>query len=125
MTNLIQRGDWPDYVDAIRPIYEADEVEAMLKGSSGRETIVIKFLLCSGFRDQEATFVEWRDIDFRNNVVRVTAKPRWGFTPKNWEERVVPVPANLMECLRKLKTRMTLHPVSWYSPALGAIRTAR
>lgn len=110
MTNLIQRGDWPDYVDAIRPIYEADEVEAMLKGSSGRETIVIKFLLCSGFRDQEATFVEWRDIDFRNNVVRVTAKPRWGFTPKNWEERVVPVPANLMECLRKLKNQNDATP---------------
>jgi integrase/recombinase XerD len=105
MTNLIKRGDWPDYVDAIRPIYEAEEVEAMLKASTEREATVIKFLLCSGFRDQEARFLEWRDIDFRNNVVRVTAKPRWGFTPKNWEERVVPVPTNLMECLRKLKNQ--------------------
>jgi len=86
-TNLVKSGDWPDYVDAIRPIYEAEELEAMLEAASERERTLIKFLLCSGFRDQEARFVEWRDIDFRNHVVRVTAKPRWGFTPKNWEER--------------------------------------
>lgn len=102
-TNLVKSGDWPDYVDAIRPIYEAEELEAMLGAANERERTLIKFLLCSGFRDQETRFVEWRDIDFRNHVVRVTAKPRWGFTPKNWEERSVPVPTGLMDRLRNLK----------------------
>lgn len=46
-------------------------------------------------------------MDFRNNVVRVTAKPLWGFTPKNWEERSVPLPTGLMERLRKLKNQNT------------------
>lgn len=104
-TKLLRSGDWPDYVDAIRPIYEAEELEAMLKIATEREATLIKFLLCSGFRDQEARFVEWRDVDFRNNLVRVAAKRQWGFTPKNWEERVVPLPSGLMDRLRKLKSQ--------------------
>jgi hypothetical protein len=28
---LIESTDWPEYVDTIRPIYEAEEIEAMLK----------------------------------------------------------------------------------------------
>ena len=42
-------------------------------------------------------------MDFRNQVVRVTAKPAWGFTPKNWEERIVPLPSVLVERLKKRK----------------------
>jgi integrase len=45
----------------------------------------------------------WLDIDFRNGVVRVTAKPRWKFRPKNYEERAVPLPTKLMEQLQGLK----------------------
>jgi integrase len=36
-------------------------------------------------------------------AVRVTAKPHWNFQPKNWEEREVPVPARLMELLKRFK----------------------
>ena len=33
--------------------------------------MLIKFLLASGFRDREARYVVWRDIDFRQGVLRV------------------------------------------------------
>ena len=62
--------------------------------------IFLKFLLASGFRDREVRHVAWRDMDFRNSVVRVTAKPLWGFGPKNWEERAVPLPTALVEQLQ-------------------------
>jgi hypothetical protein len=35
--------------------------------------------------------------------VRVTAKPPWGFQPKNWEEREVPVPQKLITMLQKFR----------------------
>jgi hypothetical protein len=35
--------------------------------------------------------------------VRVTAKPHWGFHPKNWEEREVPVPQKLISLLRTFR----------------------
>ncbi len=40
----------------------------------------------------------------------MTAKAKWGFTPKNWEERTVPLPAGLMERLRKRKERKQARP---------------
>jgi integrase/recombinase XerD len=100
---LMEKGDWPNYVDTIRPVYEPEELQAMFKAATDDEATLLKFLLGSGFRDQEIRYVEWKDIDFRNQDVRVKAKPHWRFTPKNWEERVVPLPAGLIERLRKRK----------------------
>ncbi len=102
---LVERSDWPNYVETIRPIYEPEEIAAMIEHADSDEAILIKFCLATGFRDREIRFVTWRDIDFRNCVVRVTAKPIWRFKPKNYEERAVPVPAAMIEQLRQLKER--------------------
>jgi len=102
---LIESSDWPHYVETIRPIYEAEEISAMLEHADQDEAIFLKFLLASGFRDREVRHVAWRDMDFRNSVVRVTAKPLWGFGPKNWEERAVPLPSGLVEQLKTLRQR--------------------
>jgi integrase/recombinase XerD len=74
-TKLIEPSDWPDYDEIIRPIYEAEEIAAMLKHADQNESIFLKFLLGSGFRDREVRYVAWRDIDFRNSLARVTIKP--------------------------------------------------
>jgi integrase/recombinase XerD len=52
----------------------------MLQHADLDEAILIKFCLVSGFRDREIRYVTWRDVDFRNSVVRVTAKPIWNQT---------------------------------------------
>jgi integrase/recombinase XerD len=109
-TGLMERGDWPKYVETIRPVYEPEELQAMFKVATEEEQDMLKFILGSGFRDQEVRYVEFLDIDFRHQVVRVTAKPEWRFTPKNWEERSVPLPAGLIERLRKRKERRQAKP---------------
>ncbi|MGB0125618.1 MAG: hypothetical protein WA419_20050 [Silvibacterium sp.] len=81
----MEASDWPSY--------DADQDEAIL----------IKFRLASGFRDREIRYVTWRDVDFRNSVVSVTAKPIWKFKPKNYEERAVPLPAAMIDQLEKQK----------------------
>lgn len=107
---LLERGDWPSYVDTIRPIYEPEELTAMFRAATEEEADLLKFILGSGFRDQEIRYVEYLDLDFRHDLVRVTAKPEWDFTPKNWEERVVPLPHALMERLRQRKERKKARP---------------
>ena len=102
-SGLMEKGDWPNYVDTIRPVYEPEELVAMFRAATDDEATLLKFVLGSGFRDQEIRYVEWKDIDFRNHDVRLKAKPHWRFTPKNWEERVVPLPSGLIERLRKRK----------------------
>ena len=107
---LMERGDWPSYVDTIRPIYEPEELTAMFAVTTLDEADLLKFILGSGFRDQELRYVEYLDLDLRHDVVRVTAKPEWDFTPKNWEERAVPLPHALMERLRLRKERKKARP---------------
>jgi integrase len=68
------------------------------------EEVWFKFYLMSGFRDAEGRFVTWRDVDFKRMAVRVTAKPHWGFHPKNWEEREVPVPQKLIVLLKAFRS---------------------
>ena len=102
-TKLIKPGDWPEYEEKSRSSYEPREIQAMLQNAEGDEEAFLKFMLGSGFRDREAQFVTWRDIDFRNSAARVAAKPARGFKPRNWEERSVPLPSTLVQQLQAVR----------------------
>ena len=115
-SGLIASSDWPKYVEKIRPIYEPEEIQSMLNHAIGDEAIFLKFMLGSGFRDQEGQHVCWRDLDFRQSHVRVTAKALWDFRPKNWEERVVPLPSALIDQLRRLKETRNALPAQLVFP---------
>jgi integrase/recombinase XerD len=101
--NLLEKSDWPSYVETIRPVYEVEEIQTKLRHATPHEALLIKFFLGSGFRNRETRFLAWYDIDLRNSLARVTAKPLWKFSPKNYEERSVPLPAPLIDLLRDLK----------------------
>jgi integrase len=77
---LIESSDGPDYVETIRPVYEPEGIHAMLRHATPIEALLIKFFLASSFRNRETRFVAWYDIDFRNSIARVTAKPVWNFS---------------------------------------------
>lgn len=115
-SGLMALSDWPKYVETIRPIYEPEEIQSMFKHATEEEAIFLKFMLGSGFRDQEAQHVCWRDLDFRHSQVRVTAKALWDFRPKNWEERVVPLPSALIDQLQRLKEKRNAVPAQLLFP---------
>ena len=100
---LLNAADWPSFVETVRPIYEDFELAKLFSACTLPEEVRFKFYLMSGFRDAEGRFVTWRDVDFKHMAVRVTAKPHWGFQPKNWEEREVPVPQKLVTMLQKFR----------------------
>jgi integrase len=102
-SKLLTASDWPSFVETVRPIYEDAELTALFAACAPPEATRFRFYLMSGFRDAEGRFVTWRDVDFRHTAVRVTAKPHWGFQPKNWEEREVPVPQKLITMLQKFR----------------------
>jgi integrase len=72
--------------------------------------------LLTGFRDKEIRYLTWRDIDFRNQAIRVTAKPQFEFKPKNKEEREVPVPQSLLELLKAHREKKRAHPAGLVFP---------
>jgi integrase/recombinase XerD len=110
ITKLLSNRDWPEYVEPIRPIYEDEEIQSLLKASKEKERVLYLCYLLTGLRDREMRHLTWRDVDFRTQVVRVTGKPLYGFKPKNKEEREIPVPASLIDALKKYKIARKPHP---------------
>ena len=53
----------------------------------------------TGLREQEMVHLAWSDVNLELRTIRVTAKPKYCFSPKRWEEREVPVPVQLIEML--------------------------
>lgn len=97
---LLKKGDWPRYTAEERPIYTPVELKTFFKSANEDERTLFQFFLQTGFRESEVKHLVWPDIDFREKIVKVSSKPQYGFTPKNWEEREVPVPDSLLERLK-------------------------
>ncbi|HEY6349261.1 MAG TPA: tyrosine-type recombinase/integrase [Candidatus Angelobacter sp.] len=104
---LLRKRDWPKFVDPMRPIYQEEELKSLLAACRDRERVLFLFYLLTGMRKKEVRYCTWRDVDFQNHVVRVTAKPQWGFKPKNKEEREIPIPEALLTELKAHKQRQS------------------
>jgi integrase/recombinase XerD len=57
----------------------------------------------TGMREQEVMHCSWEDVNLSRNTVTVRYKPEYGFSPKNYREREIPIPANLVEKLKTAK----------------------
>jgi integrase len=87
----------------------------MSKACVEDEATLLKFVLGSGSRDQEIRHVEWKNIDLRNQFVRVDRKAAMGFTLKNSEEHRCPCrqcPWSGSGSSRRLATRLPISCLS-------------
>jgi integrase/recombinase XerD len=58
--------------------------------------------MMTGMREQEVIYATDRCLDFSANTVSVRHNPIYGWTPKMYKERTIPVPAALMAKLKKM-----------------------
>jgi integrase/recombinase XerD len=105
VTGLVKRSDWPRFVEAEPEAYSIEEIEKFLVKCDPFEHILFEFFWMTGFRDAEVQHVTRADLDLKEQVVRVTEKPQWGFIPKNWEQREVPIPDRLVVSLKTYLAR--------------------
>jgi integrase len=99
---LTKRGDAPKFVEEDAEAFLQAELDAIFKVMKPEYDLLFSFFLRTGFRKQEVMYLKWSDINFETGTVRVKAKPEFGFIPKRWEERSVPLPEGL---LRRLEER--------------------
>ena len=100
ITKLLKKGDWPSYVEQEPEAYEPEELARLFAACDLRDRVLFEFFLMTGMRDAEVRHTCWTDVSPRQ-FARIKSKPEWRFTPKNWEEREVPLPDMLMESLRE------------------------
>ena len=99
---LLKKGDWPSYVEREPEAYEPEELDKLFAACDLRNRVLFEFFLMTGMRDAEVRHTCWTDVSPRQ-FARVKSKPEWHFTPKNWEEREVPIPDKLMASLSEYR----------------------
>ncbi len=122
----VQKKDWPINVDKRNKnkkyaTYVEEEIAAMLKVANSAEEALIRFLLGTGFRIGETAVAEWTDVDWEDKTISVRFKPKFGFKPKDYEERFIVVSDTLLACLRKYRGSATEGALIFPSPITGTV----
>ncbi len=93
------------------PTYKQDELDRIFAACDEREKTIFATLLLTGFREEELCYLTWADVelgDLDNATVRVSGEGKEGFSPKDYEERVIPITRELAELLGKLPRQWAL-----------------
>jgi len=93
------------------PTYEQPEIDRIFKHCDQTEKTIFATLLLTGLREQELYYLDWPDVHLKGGTIRVTPKPAEGFSPKDYEERAIPIPPDLLNLLKELpQTNHVLFP---------------
>ena len=87
------------------PTYRQEELDKIFGVCDEREKTIFATLLLTGLREEELCFLTWPDVDIADldkATVRVSGEGKVGFTPKDYEERLIPIPRDLAELMARL-----------------------
>jgi integrase/recombinase XerD len=102
---LLNKNDWPRFVEEEPEVYEREELDKLFKACDAEERLWYEFFLMTGMREQEVMHCGWADVNLTRSTVTVRYKPEYGFSPKNYREREIPIPAKLGKRLRGWKAK--------------------
>jgi integrase/recombinase XerD len=89
------------YVENKVKAYHPDELKLLMCAAKPEEWITFQFFLGTGCHEQEVMHATWNDVDFKDGVFTVREHPEFGFKPKDYEEREIPLPTYLLEALKQ------------------------
>lgn len=97
----LAKNDYPKYTEKVVSAYTKEEIKALLAAADPDEALLLQFILYTGAREQEVMYATWPDIDFTARTFTITEKRDLGFTPKDKEEGVIPIPDVLIDLLKQ------------------------
>lgn len=102
---LVAKNDWPRFVETEPEVYEKEELDRLFAACDAQERLWYEFFLMTGMREQEVIHCSWPDVNLTRATVTVRYKQEYGFSPKNYREREIPIPAKLVASLKALKAK--------------------
>lgn len=105
ISGIVRRGDWPKYTEEEPEVYDKGELDKLFAACDPQERLYFQFFLMTGMREQEMMYTTWADVDFVQGVVTVRWKQEYGFSPKNYKEREIPVPSRLLDDLKAARAK--------------------
>lgn len=96
------------------PVYQQAEIDRIFGKCDANEKAIFATLLLTGLREQELCYLTWADVDIKkpdHATIRVSGEGKDGFSPKDYEERFIPIPRELAVLLGKLfRTTTSVFP---------------
>jgi len=102
---LVQKNDWPKFVEEEPEVYETEDLAKLFAVCDPEERLLFEFYQMTGMREQEVIYTTWPDVSFTRRTVTVRWKPEYGWTPKNFKEREIPIPERLCSELKTAKAK--------------------
>jgi integrase/recombinase XerD len=84
------------------PTYTQAELDRLFAACEDLDKTAFATLLLTGLREQELCYLSWKDVDLKHATIKVTGEDKDGFSPKDYEERLIPLPPDLLALLKKL-----------------------
>jgi integrase len=91
----------PKYEEVEVTVYSPEEISTFVSLVQGNLRIATLLMLKCGLRRQEVAHAYFSDINFSDKTILVRGKPEFNFKVKNYSQRYVPVPDDLIEELRQ------------------------
>jgi len=96
------------------PVYSQDELDRLIEACNAEDSAAFTTLLLTGLREQELCYLTWDDVIVERDRESLVVRRKPGFTPKDYEEREVPIPGELAALLRARE-----HNSPWVFPSAG------
>jgi integrase len=95
-------GNAPRFEKKLPVVYSRDQVSSLVGSLEPGSylAVVVDLLRMTGIREREAAHLAWKDVDFQRGVIKVRSSPAFGFQLKDFEQREVPLPAELAKTLK-------------------------
>jgi integrase/recombinase XerD len=97
--NITKELELPQRITSLPREYTEEQLVSFFAVCTPTERALFTTFLMTGLREQEMVLLTWSDVNLALRTIRVTAKPKYSFSPKRWEEREIPVPVQLIEML--------------------------
>jgi integrase len=98
----------PKYEKTIPEIYTPESMKVFFASlTSDYHTVTYGLALMCGLREQELMHLKWSDVSMKEKTLTVRSAPEWEFWVKDKEERVIPIPEELVS---QLKAYRKAHP---------------
>jgi integrase len=119
----------PRYEEKLPTVYSSEQTRALLAAADPYMRVCILLGMKCGLRDQEMMHLEFRDINWADKTLRVQSKEQWGFLPKTWEQREIPVPDDLLAELAAWQNSREGHTLvlgtKYHKPNTKLLRTLK
>ena len=127
---LASKNDWPRYVEDEPEIYEREDLDKFFAACNEDERLWFEFFLMTGMREQEVMHTTWAELNLNRGVVNVRYKREYGFSPKAYKGREIPIPNRLVQALKKWRAKSDplcplLFPTTGGKPKLDFLDTCK